>query len=535
MLNSGAQPASTPFDIKLDPPNESSPQPDSSTLPVRSDGRSSSDEGAATTRRPPVHPRLQDTPSYPAHPITRLPSEVLAQIFRHCLPCTPDPPTFSTRHAPLLLTHVSASWRKLALETPALWDAITVPPPSSSGSGSAGLAAHDVRLVRVFLRRSGTRKLSIDLGMGSLGLGNVDEVVYPFHTPQTRVEQVEKIVEALVPHTERIRVLENVSMSQLLQRFTLARLKTLEHLLVTKEHNPRAFSYPSPSSSPSKRGDEGVAGFPETLKVLDLYSTRLDLGRLPPPRGLTELYVREPIGTGRLSVMKTIELLSALNALEICSLDIDVVPSYPSSSDGAKHLLTLSRLTGLRLKWDEGIDVGPLLDVLKAPRLSSLTLWAHHTTRTPWAELHGFAERCHSPITILSLIGPGPIDGGFVECLRIWRDLESLTLAEYELDTAFLDALTPKPPSLDSSDSISQSDMDSEEDPLVPFLEYLDLEWCTFPDFEAFVCLLEARGKRDDVPGNRLEYFRMSTNALTKEELHRVENCGIENVQVKRY
>ena len=124
-------------------------------------------------------------------------------------------------------------------------------------------------------------------------------------------------------------------------------------------------------------------------------------------------------------------------------------------------------------------------------------------------------------MALLSLVGTGPIDPSFVECLRIWRDLENLTLTEYELDSAFLEALTPKP--------------NEDEDPLVPFLEYLDFEWCTFPDFERFIGLLEARGMRDDVPGNRLEYFRMCTNALTEDEMRRVMACGIECIDVRRY
>lgn len=62
------------------------------------------------------------------HPFTKLPVEIMSEIFLHCLPtdselCVPSP-----SHAPLLLCHVSPFWRHAALADPRLWRRLTLNP-----------------------------------------------------------------------------------------------------------------------------------------------------------------------------------------------------------------------------------------------------------------------------------------------------------------------------------------------------------------------------------------------------------------------
>lgn len=62
--------------------------------------------------------------------IHRLPVEILAEIFLFCLipktlPLSSLPSVCSSR-APLLLCHVCSSWRRVALQTPALWTTFTI-------------------------------------------------------------------------------------------------------------------------------------------------------------------------------------------------------------------------------------------------------------------------------------------------------------------------------------------------------------------------------------------------------------------------
>ncbi|KAJ7181065.1 hypothetical protein C8R46DRAFT_839742, partial [Mycena filopes] len=56
------------------------------------------------------------------YPILTLPVEITAEIFGHCLPDTPAPP--SSTIAPMLLTRICQQWRSIACGTPRLWAAL---------------------------------------------------------------------------------------------------------------------------------------------------------------------------------------------------------------------------------------------------------------------------------------------------------------------------------------------------------------------------------------------------------------------------
>ncbi|KAF8586425.1 hypothetical protein K439DRAFT_1340842, partial [Ramaria rubella] len=54
-------------------------------------------------------------------PTRRLPPELLGEIFFNCLPTAEAVITITPDLAPLLLTHVSRLWRRVACGTPRLW------------------------------------------------------------------------------------------------------------------------------------------------------------------------------------------------------------------------------------------------------------------------------------------------------------------------------------------------------------------------------------------------------------------------------
>ncbi|KAH8091699.1 hypothetical protein BXZ70DRAFT_476761 [Cristinia sonorae] len=81
-------------------------------------------------------------------PISRLPVEVLADIFRWCLPDTATVFTPRRRLSWISVTHVCRYWRDVALQTPTLWTAIPV------GQGSVPFA-------KEFLARSRRSPLRI--------------------------------------------------------------------------------------------------------------------------------------------------------------------------------------------------------------------------------------------------------------------------------------------------------------------------------------------------------------------------------------
>ncbi|KAF7367564.1 F-box domain-containing protein [Mycena sanguinolenta] len=65
------------------------------------------------------------------YPVLTLPNEVIAEIFIHCIPIYPSCRyrPFTGAESPTLLTRICRKWRGIALETPALWRAISLPDP----------------------------------------------------------------------------------------------------------------------------------------------------------------------------------------------------------------------------------------------------------------------------------------------------------------------------------------------------------------------------------------------------------------------
>ncbi|ETW77386.1 hypothetical protein HETIRDRAFT_388921 [Heterobasidion irregulare TC 32-1] len=71
----------------------------------------------------------------------RLPTEIIAKIFVHCLPrlfdATDELASFKLRNAPTLLTTVCKRWRDIALDTPQLWSNIYIGTPQEAFTSSA--------------------------------------------------------------------------------------------------------------------------------------------------------------------------------------------------------------------------------------------------------------------------------------------------------------------------------------------------------------------------------------------------------------
>ncbi|KAJ7619309.1 hypothetical protein FB45DRAFT_755246 [Roridomyces roridus] len=93
------------------------------------------------------------------HPIHRVPSEILSEIFVECLPSKYLDPKPS--EAPLLLAAVASGWRNLAIATPRLWSRISLNLDESSRDDS-GI----IQLFLCWLARSGGSPLSLDVFCG---------------------------------------------------------------------------------------------------------------------------------------------------------------------------------------------------------------------------------------------------------------------------------------------------------------------------------------------------------------------------------
>jgi len=95
-----------------------------------------------------------------------IPMDILQEIFLSCLPIDHDS-IICNKEAPVLLTQVCSSWRRIALNTPLLWASIYIPVPyTGMGDHQAAMdliMANRVNAVREWLKRSQDCPLSFTL------------------------------------------------------------------------------------------------------------------------------------------------------------------------------------------------------------------------------------------------------------------------------------------------------------------------------------------------------------------------------------
>ncbi|KAJ6459537.1 hypothetical protein C8R45DRAFT_912968 [Mycena sanguinolenta] len=116
------------------------------------------------------------------YPVLTLPNEIIAEIFTHYW----DPiflfPQF-TGFSPILLAHICRKWRGIALETPTLWRAISLPDPSVPLANLASLCD-------VWLSRSGCCSISLQFDMDFME-GECEPEILPTIAPyRARLENL---------------------------------------------------------------------------------------------------------------------------------------------------------------------------------------------------------------------------------------------------------------------------------------------------------------------------------------------------------
>ncbi|KAK6996945.1 F-box domain-containing protein [Favolaschia claudopus] len=85
------------------------------------------------------------------YPVLTIPSEIISEIFLHFLPPYPQCPPLTGVDSPTTLTHICSMWREIALSTPQLWRAITVPDIDSGR----------LHIAEAWLSRAGCHPLSL--------------------------------------------------------------------------------------------------------------------------------------------------------------------------------------------------------------------------------------------------------------------------------------------------------------------------------------------------------------------------------------
>ncbi|KAJ7215130.1 hypothetical protein B0H12DRAFT_357552 [Mycena haematopus] len=73
--------------------------------------------------------RVQQRLDSYTYPVLELPNEITSEIFIHFLPIYPLCPPLIGPDSPILLTQICRAWRAIALGTPTLWRAISLPDP----------------------------------------------------------------------------------------------------------------------------------------------------------------------------------------------------------------------------------------------------------------------------------------------------------------------------------------------------------------------------------------------------------------------
>ncbi|KAJ7149633.1 hypothetical protein C8R46DRAFT_1358702 [Mycena filopes] len=89
--------------------------------------------------------------------ILDVPTEITCEIFTHFLPVYPLCPPLTGNKSPTLLTQVCRAWREIALSTPRLWRAMSLPP-------LAGVSTErQLQRVDLWVERSGSCPLSLEI------------------------------------------------------------------------------------------------------------------------------------------------------------------------------------------------------------------------------------------------------------------------------------------------------------------------------------------------------------------------------------
>ncbi|KII84347.1 hypothetical protein PLICRDRAFT_361699 [Plicaturopsis crispa FD-325 SS-3] len=116
-------------------------------------------------------------------PLRSLPPELLSEIFLHCLPSSAEPYSFDPSETPNLLAQICTRWRAVALGLQPLWAAMCLDLDDLP----------DLRLVALWLERSGTHSLTLRIAAG-------DE-----YCTLEQATAVAQMLELLAPHAPRIR------------------------------------------------------------------------------------------------------------------------------------------------------------------------------------------------------------------------------------------------------------------------------------------------------------------------------------------
>lgn len=293
-------------------------------------------------------------------PMSRLPAELLAQVFGYCLSDETFPVPTSSQ-APLLVAQTCSQWRAVALSTPSLWTRLHVVYKDP---------ALDVPMASDWLHRSGCLSLSISISI------------------DFNEQPAQEILDVICHHSSRWRHIRLEFRGLYCPpMYSLSRAENNAPLLRAFELGARDIS--SANITPIISLLNSAPQLRELTWVDDLADTRR-LMELPLSR-LTLLSI-----TMRQGTLDYLELLDRCYNLE----HIRITRPRPGDTRSVTQPLVLSKLTSLNIAY----DLTAILDFLVLPVLKHVRIHAEGQTQQTTRRSAAAAIGPWLPVSFLSLI-----------------------------------------------------------------------------------------------------------------------------------
>ncbi|KAF5347269.1 hypothetical protein D9756_009986 [Leucocoprinus leucothites] len=379
-------------------------------------------------------------------PINNLPSDVLQEIFYHCLPVAHNV-IMSINEPPLLLGRVCKRWRDVAFSTPRLWNSlhiVAVPLTFLTNERKQAILGN----ISSWLARSGVLPLSISL----------------YHDSQsptrgrTKNPEVQPYLDVIIPHSRRWKsicfILRDINWLEIFSQFHANDVPELESLHIKDNYYSTSWTYPEePVSTAEALAREGGILRGSRLRSLDLPSyIAHTLGDGMRWWHLTALHIAywtfpfEDFARIASQCPNLIECTIRLSYVRISSSVDDGHGFSTPTSPSSLPMITLPALRNLTIHARPNISddtvVRDLFDHISAPSLIHLT-WERSTLAEPWPylfsslendfvqSLAAFLEKLVDPLEELDLwLNPVSQDT-LIKILRCVPKLKRLSLEAY--------------------------------------------------------------------------------------------------------
>ncbi|KAK7031038.1 hypothetical protein VNI00_013828 [Paramarasmius palmivorus] len=433
-------------------------------------------------------------------PARRLPRDILAEIFLHCLP-TDRLPSCDGRKAPLVLTTICRFWREIAVTTPRLWRAIHFIIPILTGYIIHDDFRKQTRLhnegLQLWLERAKSVPLTISCYMPS----SSDK---PMEIREGLQNTYSESLEILLRYSVQWKTLcLSFIPRQLLLLFLKLKPSDIP-LLRTLYLERNTFDFWRPWMSTTEGHPLSDIARVASLRALYLQSEYVDIAAFPARWGeLTELSITLPLHLSYdVSPAEFVQKLSqTCHSLRKCALNLAITPpenlvSIQSPRQTWKYLSDFSIHFEINDMPEEHSQAFQILervfDPIATPALSHFTfrtsIMPLEIERAPFLTLFEVSN-CH----IISLeLETQLSEKALVETLRCIPSLAVFHLVDiFQSSSYVIEGVVIHPPPYPALTSNLFRAL--AEDVLCPLLEEVNLEHCTADCMDDIVAFVRAR------------------------------------------